>query len=195
MKRKFYFIIVFGLILIVFAIYTIYSIMNNGFSFVGGGWQDSPQKALEYKKNNDPLIDDIETYEISELVDIIYFDNMAEIIYISKNNMFVACSVVTNEKGKWHFKGITEEDLSDPHYLVLNGEQNQEILFKHHISTDSLIAGWKYAEAPDILVNGKSTQMKNYKFTINNEEWLLDYWWIDDTEIDRNQIIVSYKEW
>ena len=170
------------------------SLFTDGYLYIGEGWQDSPEKALEYASNDQPDIT-VDTYTIAELLDIYYFDGYAEMLYISKAGTLVNASVVTNEEGEWHFHGLSEEEsLDDPHYIVVNGDQNQLMFSPYSCDEKSkTVYGWKYSSV-SVYINGELAQTKTYQFTLDAKEWSVDYWWVDHVLLDANaEISMSYS--
>ena len=153
------------------------SLFEDGYLYVGDGWQDSPEKALAIAA--DETIETDQMLTVESLLDTRYIDDIAIMTFVSKGDTLVIVTFVTNENGQYHYHGCTEETLlDDPTAFVLNGDSEQFILFPYqHYNTK--VFGWSYSSA-SFTVNGKNPDKKTYTFTCQGKEWSLDFWWIDD---------------
>ena len=153
------------------------SLFEDGYLYVGDGWQDSPEKALAIAA--DDTTETEQALTIEYLLETRYIDDIAIMTFVSKGDTLVTATFVTNENGQYHYHGHTDEvALRDPTGFVLNGDSEQFILFPYqHYNTK--VFGWCYSSA-SFTVNGKNPDKKTYTFTCQGEKWSLDFWWIDD---------------
>ena len=151
-------------------------LFEDGYLYVGDGWQDTPEKALAQAA--DDTIESEQMLTVVHLLDTRYIDDIAIMTFVSKGDTLVTATFVTNEKGGYHYYGHTEEVvLNDPTEFVLNGDSEQFILFPYqHYNTN--VFGWSYSSA-SFTVNGRNPDKKTYTFTCQGKEWSLDFWWID----------------
>ena len=153
------------------------SLFEDGYLYVGDGWQDTPEKALAMAADDTAEMEQALTIEY--LLETRYIDNIAIMTFVSKSDTLVTATFVTNENGQYHYHGHTDEvALRDPTEFVLNGDSEQFILFPYqHYNTK--VFGWSYSSA-SFTVNGKNPDKKTYTFTCQGKEWSLDFWWIDN---------------
>lgn len=188
---KLFFILFLILLVGVIIAYVVHSIATDGYFFVGEGWRDDPESALIYAIKNELFIDE-DALAIATLIDINYFADRADILYVSASDTLVTAVCVKNDKGKWHFYGMSEEsDLNNPWSFILNGDNDQEIMAPCH-PAGNLIYGWKLSNTPTLYVNGVEVQSRTLKFNIKNKEWSIDYWWIDLPDADMDNIVWDF---
>lgn len=148
--------------------------------YIGDGWQDTPEKALKVEADN-PLEEGRLTVATS--LDTWHIDDKTFMLFISEDDTLVEASFITNEKGKFHYSSSSEEkSLDNPDTLLLNGEQDQFILFSYN-QYGTQVWGYKYSSV-EIKVNGITPKTKNYTFTCQGKEWSIDRWWVEDTKED-----------
>lgn len=157
----------------------------NGTAFYGEGWQKTPIEALEKEaKNGNPNEADVKTAVC--ILDTVYSDNNAFMLYVSKANSLVLGTFVQNKSGTmWHLSGWSEEaDLNAPYVFVLDGIQNQEIMFPYHINSEKgIVFGWKLTDVPNVQINGISANIKTMQFELGDNQWSVDYWWVEQIDI------------
>ncbi len=168
---------------------------KDGQLLIGDGWQKTPEKAIEKQADN-AMLNEYGDYDIIELLDIIYVDDKALVLYTAKSEalMLVTC---VNNKDKWHFSGYSyERDLETPDAFVLNGDINQDFVIQFYSSEDlSRVFGFKYTSAPTVCVNGNPTQTKTYTFEIGDKTWSIDYWYIENVNVaSKDDIKITYAE-
>lgn len=164
-----------------------------GNAFYGEGWQKTPVEALAKEaKNGNPNEADVKT--AVSILDTVYSDGNAFLLYVSKANSLVLGTFAQNKDGtKWHLSGWSEEtDLNDPYCFILDGTQDQEILFPYRVDQEKrIIFGWKRTDTPTVQVNGVSTNKKTILFEMGNVKGSIDYWWVELAEIPAT-ISLSY---
>lgn len=165
-------------------------LLNDGYAYYGDGWQDTPEKALAVAA--DGTIDDEMRLTVKNLLDIQYIDDIVTMTFVSKGDTLVTATLVTNEKGQYHFHASSqEENLDSPVTFVLNGDVEQWIL-SSYFQYNTKVYGWKYSTAPSVLVNGNKTNTKTYTFNCQGKEWSIDYWWVDLPE-QYDEIEITYE--
>ena len=149
-----------------------------GYLYIGDGWQDTPEKALEIEADNHL---EEGSLTVVTLLDTWYIDDKAFMLFVSENDTLVEVSFVRDEKDRFHYSGSSEEVLLDkPDTFLLSGEQDQFILSSYnHCGTQAW--GYKYTSVA-IKVNGKSPKIKSYTFACQGKEWSIDRWWLDNIE-------------
>ncbi len=164
------------------------SLFEDGYLYVGDGWQDTPEKALAQAA--DDTLETEQMLTVVHLLDTRYIDDIAIMTFVSKGDTFVTATFVTNEKGQYHYHGCTEEALlDDPTEFVLNGNTEQFILFPYQ-QHNSTVFGWSYATAL-FTVNGRIPNKETHTFTCQDKEWSLDFWWFDDVP-SNTEISIEY---
>lgn len=100
-------------------------------------------------------------------------------LFASENDTLVEADFVTDENGRFHYHGSSEEVILDkPNTFLLNGEEDQFILFSHN-QYGTRVWGYKYSSV-NITINGLTPEIKTYTFSCQGQEWSIDRWWIDD---------------
>lgn len=162
-------------------------ILNGETIYIGNGWQETPEEAVEVSGEK--------RYKIAKLLDILYFDDRAEVLYVSEDGALVEASCVKNEKEQWHLQGVTDdEDLQNPCYFILNGKENQEIMFPYTIvESEKLIYGYCYSENNTIVVNKNPVKTKNYVFEVEGKKYSIDYWYAYIEDIDNVEVCYQYE--
>ncbi len=157
----------------------------NGTAFYGEGWQKTPAEALAKEaKSGNPNEAGVKTAVC--ILDIVYSDDNAFMLYVSKANSLVLGSFVHNkDKTKWHLSGWSEEtDLNNPYSFLLDGTENQEIVTPYRISKEKgTVFGWKLTGTPTVQVNGISANIKTMQFELGDNQWSVDYWWVEQIDI------------
>ena len=163
-------------------------LFEDGYLYVGDGWQDTPEKA--WAMAADDTIETEQMLTVESLLDTRYIDDIAIMTFVSKGDTLVTATFVTNEKRQYHYHGCTEETLlDDPTEFVLNGNTEQFILFPYQ-QHNSTVFGWCYSSA-SFTVNGKTPSKESHSFTCQEKEWTLDYWWVDDIP-SNTEISIEY---
>lgn len=164
-------------------------LFSDGYAYYGDGWQKTPEEAIT------------KGYEDSELrpkniIDVIYKDEQAIVVYIAENDSFVKATCVTNDDKEWHLQGSTEEaDLSKPINFVLTGQETQQLPFAFFVNgSDIGIYGFKYTDTKPLLVNGHEVKTKTYTFNIADNAWSIDLWWYDDVDTVKEAVALTYKD-
>ena len=166
------------------------SLFEDGYLYVGDGWQDTPEKALAQAA--DDTIEKERMLTVVYLLDKRYIDDIAIMTFVSKDDTLVTATFVANEKLQYHYHGCTEEKLlSEPTGFVLNGDPEQFILFPYQ-QYNSAVFGWCYSNA-SFTVNGKTPSKESHSFTCQEKEWTLDYWWVDDIP-SNTEISIEYTK-
>lgn len=132
------------------------SLFEDGYLYVGDGWQDTPEKALELEADNTAETEQMLT--IASLLDTRHIDDIAIMTFVSKGDTLVTATFVTNEEGQYHYHGCTEEvSLENPTSFVLNGNDEQFILFPYQ-QYNPKVFGWSYSTQRSttlkLLING-----------------------------------------
>ncbi len=164
------------------------SLFEDGYLYVGDGWQDTPEKALTQAA--DDTMETEQMLTVVHLLDTRYIDDIAIMTFVSKGDTLVTATFVTNEKGQYHYHGCTEETLlNDPTEFVLNGNNEQFILFPYQ-QHNSTVFGWSYSTSL-FTVNGRIPNKETHTFTCQDKEWSLDFWWLDDVP-SNTEISIEY---
>ena len=98
-KRLFYSSIV--LILISIVVFIFYNVLTNKYAYLGNGWKETPEEALEYQCHSGMPSESNKLSVIMHLDTICYTD-CARIIYVSEDDTLVNALCVSNSEGKWH---------------------------------------------------------------------------------------------
>jgi len=159
----------------------------NGYLYIGDGWQDTPEKALNVEADN-PLEESRLT--VANLLDTWYIDDMAFMFFVSENDTLVKADFVTDKNNRFHYHSSSEEMLLDkPDTFLLNGEQEQFLLFSYS-RYGTQVWGYKYSSV-EITVNDITPKIKTYTFACQGQEWSIDRWWIEDIE-ENTKINIQY---
>ena len=150
-----------------------------GYLFIGAGWQDTPEAALQVAAEDDPF--DSERLTVSELLDTFYIDDRAYMLYVSESETLMEADFVKNKKGQFHNSGWSEWGLpEDPVCAVLCGDADQLLSYGQYGSQV-----WGYKDSTiEITVNGLTPKTKTYVFTCRGKEWSIDRFWVDGIEED-----------
>ena len=160
--------------------------------YVGDVWFDTPEAALA-AETEIPGIDADGIFEIKMLLQKIYIDEYAHLVYVSNSDTLVLATCVKNDNNKWAFHAYSQETMSNPKSFIMDGNDNQHISTPYLTSKDlSTVYGWKDSKARSICVNGNQTHIQSYSFTINGVEHSIDYWWIDNLSVDSYSDIQVY---
>ena len=156
-------------------------LIHDGFLYIGDGWQKTPAEALA--KAADTTIDEQMRLTPKEVLDTIYIDDIAIMIFVSEADTLVYASFVTNDKGEYHHHGYSEEyDLAAPDTFLLDGDPAQRILSHCEWYGDTAF-GFKYSSAK-LTYGGAVPNIKTYTFSCQGKEHSIDYWWIDGVTDD-----------
>ncbi len=163
--------------------------------FIGDVWYDTPEMAIQHEEEVHLPINEPGDYVIKTLLDINYFDDTAEVLYVSESDGLFLAGCKKSEKGKWGFSYANmERDLEFLDSFVRNGDEKQFLLHEYFTDENKTFAyGYKLTSAPDVLVNGEKTNLKTYKFTVQGKEWSVDYWWIDINNTESVNITYSQE--
>ena len=159
----------------------------DGYLYIGDGWQDTPEKALKIAAEN-PI--DKERLTVGTLLDTWYVDDMAFMLFVSKNDMLVKADFISDEKDRFHHHASSEEAMLDkPDTFILNGEADQFVLFPYS-QYGNQVWGYKYSSV-HITVNGLTPEVKTYTFSCQGHEWSIDRWCIDGIK-ENTEIHIEY---
>ncbi len=164
-------------------------LLNDGYAYYGE-WYATPEEAISKGMQGTLL-------EPRTILDTIYLEGETRVVYVSDADEFVLASCVSNEDGEWYCNGSTEEeDLSNPIQFVLNGDDNQMLLFTYFETMNGIgVYGFKYTDTKPLLVNGQEPETKTYTFTMGGREWSIDYWWLADIDTNNMEDVpLVYKE-
>ncbi|MBQ8163281.1 MAG: hypothetical protein IJZ93_02805 [Clostridia bacterium] len=164
------------------------SLLDGGCLYIGDGWQDTPELALVQAANGTAETEQMLT--VKHLLETRYIDDIAIMTFVSKGDTLVTATFVTNDEGKYHYHGCTEEGLlSDPTEFVLNGDSEQFVLFPYQ-QYNSKVFGWCYSSA-SFTVNGKTPSKEAHSFACQGKEWTLDFWYLNDVP-PNTEISIAY---
>lgn len=174
-------IIVLSIVVIIVGAVIVGLVIKDGFLHIGDVWQNTPEEALSQRA--DQTIDTLQTLTIKTLIQKRTIDDITVMAFISNADTLVTVTFITNDNGQYSVYGYTEEcDLDNPTEFVLNGKQDQSILFpyKEHNTT---VYGWSYSNT-SFSVGGVLPSTETYKFECQGKEYSLSYWWIDNFPTD-----------
>ena len=149
-------------------------------------WKDTPQEALADEAEFS-TIDEDGILEIDQLLDIFYFKDTAEMLYVSEADTLVACTFWRNDNEQFCVAGYSSEDpLDDPHYFVISDDPDQWIGQPYTcLNDEGIVYGYKYSSV-QLFVNDVPVYTKTYTFSLGGKEWSIDYWWAENVEFDKN---------
>ena len=169
----------------------VYDLFTNGYAHYGT-WYDTPEEALKHKT---PLPDETpEMYTPKKTLKTVYFDEIADMTYISADDTLVSVSFVINEEGQFSVYGMSEEvDLDDPAYFLMNGDPKQldfdadEYILFPYSSHGETVYGWCYS-GYTFTVNGKEPIKETFVFECQGKTRSIDYWYVEgipeDADVD-----------
>ena len=152
----------------------------DGYLFIGDGWQDTPEKALEIGADNQM---DGESLTPSLLLDTWYVEDRAFMLFVSEAELLTEAEFVTNKKGQYHFRGFSE---GTPDSFII-GEEND---FASYSRYGTYVCGYTYS-SEQITVNGIEPEIKSYVFTCEGKEWMINRFWIDGIN-ENTEISIEY---
>ena len=117
-------------------------------------------------------IDEDGILEIDQLLDIFYFKDTAEMLYVSEADTLVSCTFWRNDKEQFCVAGYSSEDpFDDPHYFVISDDPNQWIGQPYTcLNDEGIVYGYKYSSVR-LFVNDVPAQTKTYTFSLGGKEW------------------------
>lgn len=152
------------------------TLFEDGYLYIGNGWQDTPTKALAIEED-DPFVG--ETLTVFTLLDTWYIDDMAFMLFVSEDDQLVEAQFVTNDEGQYHYHGYS---CGSPDSFVLY-EDGEHSLLDMCMQYGTVVYGYKYS-TENITVNGTTPERKTYTFTCQGKEWSIDRWWVSDIADD-----------
>lgn len=169
-----------------FALILMISVLIIIFVLPSDKWKDTPQEALRDEAEFS-TIDENGILKIAQLLDIFYYEDTAEMLYVSKAGTLVACTFWYNNEGQFCVAGYSSEDsLNDPHYFMLSDNPDQWIICPYTSLTEQrIVYGYKYSSV-QVFVNDIPVKTKTYAFDLGGKEWSIDYWWVENVEFDNN---------
>lgn len=174
MNKKNTIIVIFVIAVFAIAIaWAVSSFVSNGYLYVGDGWQDTPEKALEVEANAPMSSKD--TLTVATLILTINIEDFTEMTFVSKADTLVTVSFVKNDKGQYHVSGYTEEvTLDDPTELLLNGDLEQIITIPYR-QKNNTIWGWCYTDVPIFTIAGITPERETYTFECQGKPRSIDF--------------------
>ena len=189
-------IIVFAVIFIGVAI-TIYDLINNGYSYSGDFWQDTPEEAL--MKEADLSLDTMHTLTPKKILYTVRIEDRLKMALVSIDDTLVNVTFVTNEKGQYSVYGYSEEVLLDsPSMFLMNGDPEQlnfdseKFVLFPYVSYNTTVYGWCYS-GYSFTVNGKIPTKETYTFDCQGKTWSIDYWQVEGIGEDED-VTIEYVD-
>ena len=172
----------------------VYDLFTKGYAHYGDSWQDTPEEAL---KQETPILDESPgLYTPKLILNTIYFDEIAEMTYISADDTLVSVSFVINEDGQFSVYGTSEEtDLDEPVSFLMNGDPKQfdfdsdEYILFPYSSQGKTVYGWCYS-GYSFTVNGKVPKKETFEFECQGKMRSIDYWYVEGIPEDATVDIV-----
>ena len=175
-KNNLFRIIIFVICVIILISIIIISKKEGPFYF-GDVWSETPEEALQDAADNPTH--DKRTLTVKELLDKRVINGDVKMTFVSENDTLTSATIITNDDGKYHLYGYTEEGpLESPSEFVLNGDKDQFILFPYGVR-GSTVYGWSYSSV-SLKVNGITPSTETHTFECQGKTWSLNFWWIDD---------------
>ncbi len=167
----------------------VYDLFTKGYAHYGDVWQDTPEEAL---KQQTPKFDESPgLFTPKQILKTVYFEELADMTYISADDTLVSVSFVINEDGKYSVFGYSEEAFLDsPSYFLMNGDPKQldfdcaeEYILSACSQEDDTVFGWCYS-GYTFTVNGKTPTKETFVFDCQGKSWSIDYWQVEGISED-----------
>lgn len=190
MNKKTLLIMIIFFVLIAVVLGVMALLANNNFLFVGNVWKSTPEEALLQEADNST--DAKLSLSIKQLLDKRKINDIIIMTFVSQNDTLTTVTFVTNNDGLYSVYGYTEEEFLDsPTEYILNGDEDQFILFPYN-KNGSTVFGWCYTST-SFTVNGITPTTQTYEFDCQGKTRFLDFWWINDFPLDE-EITIKYED-
>ncbi len=202
-QKTFVFLFIILLLIVLIVVPVIRSISKHGAILTGFGWQDSPEKVIEYEIQE--LYDmhqegKVGCYKIKTFIDEIHFENALYYIYISEANSFSVLGMAfDDEREKWHHTGLCVYPYDEN--IEINADYNFKVslwggphwYYPHNESTVFGFMETGIAEA--YYVNGIKADVTAYTFEENGKTYSVDCFRADVSKgLKTSDIDVYYTE-
>ena len=190
MKKKILIVVsITAILLIAIIVFSVINtLLNDGYAFCGDVWESSPERALQKAAEQDS--ETMQTLIPKIIFEKATLDDILVMTFLSENDTLVTVTFVSNENDLYSVYGWTEEaDLDNPSEFVINGHQDQFILFPYQ-KHNNIVFGWCYTTA-QFTVNGSSPIRKTFSFDVQGKTYSIDFWTVNGNILDDN-ISIDY---